>query len=743
MKMNKKPSPEPETKVARIIGLFKTSPTEAFQSLLEEGIFFNHKQSVNFWQSYSAIYSDELVVSFPESTELFNKLVWLKLFHDLNQFYNSEKDKNLKELYALNPNQKDFVQALFLCLELGTYSYPYSTFPIYSGDSLTAIKTILKEVKHRLNPQKPSPYSPALAQTCNTLLKIQIDLDSLEEFVDAYVWAGLEMEKLKDLQGFSLSISERNKKELNPLVLNQIKTIIKRTYKQTESHAGISTEKHFIKNDPKWKSNEGILGAIALHGATIHSKTPGITAINAEPGEFPELDVTNPHSINSIAKKAIETFLTHNFHLQLRQAISSVYQPNDEIDIKTIQIEVKPNMFFSLFELIAAMSSLISWSDAYRYFADFPDSGSIKSIKRKLYHQLSSQDADLSEFEKHEIINWKIVSEFQLINSAPENIFYALLSSDSIINKFRDVEELRDKSPIELESILHLFSDLNIKTPFNPIYTVNSDYYFANHSCLFNMNRMLYDNYISDELFNSKKPTGKQRKHVGDLQKNRELQFGNSISDVFKEITPYSKANIKFDGTNPKYNFGDLKGELDTAVYFESENILFVIEVKLSNVAPRSEKRKYTWVYNNIANKHKVNSGVNQIKKDLKLLSIGVGLQLISEEINAPSTITNPRVYPIIITDNFFADHEEFIYNERGDKVRCISYFELKHLILNKPIHEQQKLPELKGESIASQLIKAIDNNLFWKFITDEAANYSYTKSLTAINDEFKITMKI
>lgn len=743
MKMNKKPSPEPETKVARIIGLFKTSPSEAFQSLLEEGIFLNHKQSVCFWQSYSETYTDELVESFPESTELFNKLVWLKLFHDLNQFYLSEKSKTLNELYTLNPNQKDFIQALFLCLELGTYSYPYSTFPIYSEDSLSAVKTILKEANNRLNPKNPSPYSPVLVQSCNTLLKIQMDLDSLEEFVDAFVWAGLEMEQMKDLKGFLLSISERNKKEFNPLVLNQIKTTIKRTYKQTESQAGISTEKHFLKNDPKWKSNEGILGAIALHGVTIQSKTPGITAISAEPGEFPELDVTNPQSINAIAQKAMVTFLTQNFHVQLRQAISSVYQPNDEIDIKTIQIEVKPNMFFSLFELIAAMSSLISWSNAYRYFADFPDSGSIKSIKRNLYHLLSSQNNSISKFEKHEIINWKIISEFHLINSAPENIFFSLLSADRIINKFREVEELKDKSQVELESIVKLFSDLNFKTPFNSLYKCNNDYFFAHHSCLFNMNRNLYDNYISDELFNSKKPTQQQRKHVGNLQKNRELQFGNSIADIFKKLTPYSKSNIKFDGTNPKYNFGDLTGELDSAAYFESENILFVIEVKLSNVSPRSEKRKYTWIYNNIVNEQKVNSGVNQIKKDLKLLSIEAGLQLISEELNTWKKITNPRVYPLIITDNFFADHEEFIYNERGDKVRCISYFELKHLILNKPIHEQQKLPEMKGKSVASQLIMAIDNNLFWKFIADEAANYSYNKSLSAINDEFKITMKI
>lgn len=741
--MSKKLSPEPETKVNRIIGLFKTSPSEAFQTLLEEGIFFNHKQSVCFWQSYSETYCDELVESFPESIELFNKLVWLKLFHDLNQFYLSEKSKTLNELYTLNPNQKDFIQAFFLCLELGTYSYPNSTFPIYSEDSLTAVKTILWEAKNRFNPKNPSPYSPALVQSSNTLLKIQMDLDSLEEFVDAFVWAGFEMEQTKDFQGFLLSIVERNKKELNPLILNQIKTIIKRTYKQTESHTGISTEKHFIKNDPKWKSNEGVLGAIVLKGATIQFKTPGITSINAEPGEFPELDAANPESINAMAQKAMEAYLTQNFHVQLRQAISCVYQPNDEIDIKTIQIEIKPNMFFSLFELIAAMSSLISWSDAFRYFADFPDSGSIKSIKRNLYHQLSSQDNSLSEFEKHEIINWKIVSEFNLMNSAPENIFFSLLKTDSIINKFREVEELKDKSLIELETILNLFSDLNFKTPFNPIYKCNNDYYFAHHSCLFNMNRILYDNYISDELFNSKKPTEKQRKHVGNLQKNRELQFGNSIANIFKGLTPYSKSNIIFDESNPKYNFGDLTGELDTAVYFESENIIFVIEVKLSNVTPRSEKRKYTWVYNNIANKNKVNSGVNQIKKDLKLLSIEAGLQLISEELNTRNKITNPRVYPLIITDNFFADHEEFIYNERRDKVRCISYFELKHLILNKPIHEQQKLPEIKVESVASQLIKTIENNLFWKFIADEAANYSYTKSLSAINDEFKITMKI
>lgn len=96
------------------------------------------------------------------------------------------------------------------------------------------------------------------------------------------------------------------------------------------------------------------------------------------------------------------------------------------------------------------------------------------------------------------------------------------------------------------------------------------------------------------------------------------------------------------------------------------------------------------------------------------------------------------------VTDNFFADHLSFSYNEVGDKFYCISYFEFQHLILNQRVHEkQQDIMSLISGQEGSQLIELIKSNAFWNFLNEFAKRFQFSKTLSAINEESRIEMKV
>jgi hypothetical protein len=105
-----------------------------------------------------------------------------------------------------------------------------------------------------------------------------------------------------------------------------------------------------------------------------------------------------------------------NFHSQYRNALSQIYQPNDEIDIHALHVEIEKNTLVTLYELLCAMSCIIARADAFRYMSDYPYSGSVKSIKRSALDLISSQQPELSETEKESMANYEIVNDFKIVD---------------------------------------------------------------------------------------------------------------------------------------------------------------------------------------------------------------------------------------------------------------------------------------------------------------------------------------
>jgi len=714
-----------------IIQLFETCPEKAYAELISSNHFFYSRDTKSFWEAYKKLDHAKLINLFPDSAEIYFQVEWIKLFYGLSELCNNRKSENIKALKALNPDETSLTKAFFLCLELGHGNKP-NDFPVYSAESLTAIKRLLKEIIPSLKSKNKTSYSVELVELSRNLIYLQIDISLIKEFLDAFLWADFKMIRKDDSKGFILSLPDGVLKTENLFILNHLKKEVKRCFNGIESQTKISEQEHFKKHDPIYKTQEGLAVWFTSSDVKGASMTPGTTNIQLK-DDF-------------ILEDLIELFKLQqeqNFHYQCRQVLSQIYQPNDELDIHALHIEICENTYVTLYELLFAMSCLIAKADFFRYISMFPDSVSIGSIKKKVRNAIRQQVPECTEQEEESLINTEIIHLFKKFEEDYKHLkqkFFYFFTEEVIINWFTKIEELKAKSLKELKAIIDLFSDFNFPLPFNPIYKIDEKYYFSYITCIlekFSLNQFLYDFYISDKLFNSQTKSQKDElQKIGESHKNRESKFTNSLKDLFSTITPYVESNLSYGC--PKYDFGDLKGEFDVIAYFEKENIIFPIQVKLSNASPRMEKRKKEWITERISN-----NGVNQVIKDIKLLQSKPGLKFIAEKLKTKNEILSPGIYPLIVSDNFFADHCSFPLNDNTN-VTCISYFELKHLILNQKVHpEQADFFPNEGDNKALFLINAIEENLFWNFLNKFAEKFELSKSLSVFIEDCNIEMKV
>lgn len=715
--------------VNALVGLFQTSPEDAFHQLIASGVYFNHPKCFLFWDSISKLDFDEVKRRFPQSEKVFHDLDHLKRFYHLNSVFKQHLSDFQKEIISRNPSKEALLKALFLCLELKEANPNTTKFPGYSEESLEAIKRLLKEVTPGLSSENSSGYSPELANLCNQAIRTEIDLILLEDFLDAFVWAGFCVIERPAKMGFRLHLSDSVDRSSNLFILNYLKKEVKRNYKKIESQPHLSEEAHLKKHDPKWKTNEGLVTCLVGGGVTVTSTQPGTTYMQVNDSFFYAGSKDGHDSfLNTMA-----LVLEQSFHYQFRQAMALIYQPNDEVDIHALQVEIKPKVFVSIFELICAMSCLIAKADNFRYLSDFY-CGSISSIWRDNIGKLHVSKPELTLTDLASELDEAFIHGLpQIEERYQHSLVPHIVNLETIVGWFRKVEELKNKKDSELRAIVDLFSSLESGLPFNPIYESGNQYYFSFLTCSrFNLNRHLYDFFISDKLFNSGRKTKEELLRVDKSQKSRELKFTSSIADILKILTPFVAVGLKFGEPNSEFDFGDLEGDCDVLAYFEKENLLLAIQVKLSNVSPRTERRKAEWIQNHIEKK-----GVSQVVKDQKLLAIREGLAFVSRELQIPFPDEKPQVYSLVVTDNFFCDHQSFQYNDEGDKVYCISYFELKSLIRGQKVHEKQvdwePFDELHG---GNHLIRLIEENLFWSFLKEYADDFKYSMSLMTVDAE-------
>ena len=137
---------------------------------------------------------------------------------------------------------------------------------------------------------------------------------------------------------------------------------------------------------------------------------------------------------------------------------------------------------------------------------------------------------------------------------------------------------------------------------------------------------------------------------------------------------------------------------------------------------------------------------LRQVEKDLILLTNPSGLKFVSEKLGLDKVINSVglTIVPLIITDNFYVDHQEYTFSEKYKPVIVISFFELEHLITNVRIDDRQSAwDSLTVGKSGNELIRLIKENVFWGFIDNLTPGYTLKKSIKAVDDESKIHLRI
>lgn len=722
--------------VEDIIQSFQTEPTTAYKQLIECNYYYTGEMAAFFWKEYIALDLIALVNKFPESNSIFYKVRHLYTFYHLQRYFETEREQHREALLGLNPHPQVLVRALFLCIELGEASNGFNKLPQYTQESLTAVKQIIKFILPNLKASGQSDYSPSLVELSKMLIKIEMDMELLSSFADLFVEGGFEM-KQQDDKGFLLCLPQGIDKRQSQYINNIIKTRIKRDYFRNKAQSNISAEEHFIKYDPVLKTDKGLMTVIVSEGAEVTSQTPGTTFGQVKNSFFEGINSEDIEIQIDVETRFLLTCLLQSFHYNYRQALAEIYEPNEEIAIHGHEIELVHGVTVSLYEILCAVSCLMAKADNYRYIDQWPDSGSIKEIMNNFLQQLNKDYPEAAKEEKYQAAISEVIKCYPEIEKVFEYKTPELFDGKIILGWFKQIEELSQLSDDKLNALLQLLASIDTLIPFNPLYKVGDKYFFSYKTCKqFDMGRILYDGFASDQMFNSGNKSNKaKRKSVGDAHNRREADFVKALEKQFATITPFAVGGLKYL-ENSK---GKSKPEIDLIAYFPVENLILVIEAKLSNISPRTEKRKNEWV-----NGHIFKEGCKQIKRHLTYLSTKDGLKFIAESLGIGSEIISPQIYPLLVTDNFFVDHSSFRYNEEGDTVLCVSSFELIQLLLNEKIDKRQPdfLPSAEHISIR-KLIEMIEQNIFWEFIAPDIENFHCSKALGLINEKYRISINL
>lgn len=733
--MNKQPK-EKKYSVEDIIQSFQANPATAYKQLIECNYYYTGEMAGLFWKAYAALDIRALVEKFPESISIFKRVEYLHSFYCLQLMYETERKQYREALVALNPNPQVLVKALFLCIELGEASNGYAKLPQYTLESLTAVKQILKAILPYLKESEQPDYSPSLVELAETLIKIEMDMGLLSSFADLFVEGGFEW-KQQDGKGFLLCLPQGMDKRQSQYINNIIKTLVKRDFFRKKAQGNISTEEHFIKIDSKLKTDKGLATITVSEGVEITNQTPGTTFIKVKEELLENINSENAEVYQEAQLQLLHIHMQQSFHYHYRQALAQIYQPNEQIEIHNLEIELVPGVVVSLYEMLCAVSCLMAKADNYRYIDQWPDSGSIKGIFNSLLIVLDKEYPEAEKEEKYQAAIHEIIKCYPDIDKMFKHKTPEWFTNEVILGWFKQIEELSQLSDDKLDALLQLLASIDTPIPFNSLYKVGDKYYFSYKTCIqFDIGRILYDGFASDQLFNSGNKSNKaKRKSVGEAHNGREADFVTALEKQFATITPFAVSGLEYLINDRE----KIEPEFDLIAYFPLENVIFVIEAKLSNVSPRTEKRKNEWI-----NYHIIEKACSQIQRHVTYLSTKAGLKFVAERLGFGAEIVSPQIYPLLLTDNFFVDHCSFSYNEEGDTVLCISSFELTQLLLNEKIDKRQ--PDFfssPSEISVTNLIEWIERNIFWEFLHEDADRFEYSKSLCAINGEVRIEMKI
>ena len=730
--------------IPEIIGLLHTSAEKAWDELIASRYYINNK-APKFWAAFEKEDITGLMNLYPENLIYYPRIAALQRFYILDRLYQKEIERVTGEIVKRNPKLKVLVEACYIVLDLGSTHIEPDNLVGYSLESLEALKISLCRIVPKLSSENQSDFTLALFDDVRLLIRLETDNCLLKSFLDIYIYADFFLKKIQDGPGFNLEVFSDEYKSKNIYIKELIKTEFKRSYKRGEAQGEISQQPTFKKLDPIYKSDLGLAPIIVSKGITVTSSTPGITFLEDTEGILDKITSENLEEQAKAQAQLLKTIIEQNFLVNFRRAHSEVWQPADVIDIHALHIYVG-DTYVSLFDIFCVSSCLIAFADNLRY-VDEISQGNIAALKNLLLWQVRSKNPPLSEQQINEGCDKYIVDHLSDIEKSSNYHLFHYFGLTEFINLLKRTEELKGKTDKDLESIINLFASIDSSLPFSFLYRVDDKYYFSYKTCnLANLNRMIYDAIITQKLFNNRDKSGSEKDIANSEHGNRETMFNTAIEKLFKTLTPKVRSSLKFSDPKNNYDFGELEGDFDAIAYFEKENLLIPVQVKLSNTTKSSERKKYQWVRDNIENMELKDVALRQVEKDLILLTNPSGLKFVSEKLGLDKVINSVglTIVPLIITDNFYVDHQEYTFSEKYKPVIVISFFELEHLITNVRIDDRQSAwDSLTVGKSGNELIRLIKENVFWGFIDNLTPGYTLKKSIKAVDDESKIHLRI
>lgn len=727
-------------RIAPVLRLFEVNPFEAYIRFLDLDLAFRSEGASHFWNLFNKLDHNRLSNLLPQYNNVFNVMEDLNLLYSYDLMYNETKTKWIEEILSINPDRQALLKALFVNLELGYASPQPSDFPGYSEDSLTALKNILSEISPQLVPDNSTGYSVNLAQLCRNLINAEMDMILVAKCHDYVAHGGMVLQPKNEGYGSVVKYPTKYSTERRLNILNQLKTGVSRQFQRNISQTNLSKLDHFKINDPIYKSDQGILSVVHNGNVSISGLPEGTTSVQVDDAFFDELKSDDPEIRAKGSEKIIELLFKQSFNYHLRQALSGIYLPKDHISAHQFRIRLAENLSTSVFEFICVVSCLVAKAWTFQNLSDFPGS-SIISFKRALLYKLMHCYPDKSQTILDDQINSFIVHELSDIEKKHVSGAFHLFEMHQILSFLCEVEDLKQTPSNVLEAIVNLISNDAGAMPFNPIYKIDNLYYFSYQSFTgFDINRMAYDFIVSDRLFNVNKRNSLELP-LEAYHKLREQSLIKELKSLFQNITPHVIANETHRDVLGAIDKDIHQAEFDLLAYSQEENTFIIIQVKLSNITPRTEKRNQDWIEKKLRLK-----AVEQLYKDKEFIRTDTGLKAIFKRFNLemPSKENIPGINMLILSDSYLYDHEKVSMSESDQEILCISYFELKNLLLNQKINEKQtELPIFNGIRPFSVLKTTLDENVFWKFLNVDFDKYVYTQSTRVIEEQHSIEFRI
>lgn len=619
---------------------------------------------------------------------------------------------DITRIQQLNPSPELLLKTLLFVIDMGQVEdgdkRRFIPTSVYSEQAITQI---LRQCIPKLKDSNTCEYDVHLFNACASGLKCQTDLNLLARMKDLEADADFRYQPELNGRPANLAVPPPQR-STNNFVLRTQKEHFKRLILAGRSQVDVSQLKHFQNVDPKFKTTDGLLGILYSDNIKVQQTS-----------DIPNAAILDEHGVLerfwngdlSVVNDIMMLQFWQALHFFYRQALAEMYIPNYAIEVDTINLQLPNKQTATVFEYLAVNAFLIAYYKAKNLWGTSADffKGQIPQYRAHYTTANNGLTPFSNNWLNKECENNFVRAFSEFLERIP--YLYQELSPDDLWTLAQKLEETKSMPIDRMKAIIEHITTAPLEYPICPLFKAGDTYMFSNLPLEYPYNQALYSFLLSDAVFDSRKGAMLNNGVKKKPHQYREEQFVAALRLLF-QTAGFSK-NLKISADN-NFPIGyEQGGQNDLLIYSQEENLLLVVEVKLCNIHRFREGGVKDWAKNKIGNLETRNSAVFQLKKDLTLIKTDIGKEWLHSLLEPTKSIDHNklRVVPLIITDNFYADHADIELSD-NNRTTVIDVFELEQLLTGKKIHQAQELPEI---SSLTQLLDAIYKNCFWGFLPE------------------------